>query len=136
MLEAHAEGRLVAMDQTNFHEGGLVTSTYAPCGGYGLGREQVFFSFSKSLLTTFSISPSSGQPPVLARPLGIKTICCKCISSTGKRYPPVLFTDEDVPEESVGPNQFEVPGTGERFYAHHFRDIKCGNTNDHQGLVG
>ena len=128
MLAAHGEGRLVAMDQTNFYEGGLVTSTYAPCGGYGLARGEVFFEISKSLLTTFFFSASSGQPPVLARPLGIKTICYTCINSNGKRYPPVLFTDEDVPEVSVGPNQYEVPGTGERFFAHHFPDIKCANT--------
>lgn len=65
---------------------------------------------------------------MLARPLGIKTICYTSINSNGKRYPPVLFTDEDVPDESVGPNQYEVPGSGERFFAHHFPDIKCANT--------
>ena len=136
MLTAHAEGRLVAMDQTNFYEGGLVTSTYAPCGGYGLARGVVFFEISKSLLTTFFFSASSGQPPVLARPLGIKTICYTCINSNGKRYPPVLFTDEDVPEVSVGPNQYEVPGTGERFFAHHYPAIKCANTRTTKAWFG
>lgn len=128
ILRARDSGHLVAMDQIAFWDNALITSCYAPVGGYALGRKKIRSVFFATTLrhTNFSLS-LRGQPRTLTSTLGSKHTVYTAFCSDGACLPLVIFTGKAVCAADAHP--FHTDGNPEhKAYVVRLPDIKQSST--------